>query len=42
MKGDKTMEDFMNVVIDALKGFFADFLNLLGAHINSFIGIETY
>lgn len=36
------MEAFMNVVKDALKGFFADFLNLLGAHINGFIGIEWF
>lgn len=41
MKGDKTMDEFMNVVKDALMGFVAKFVELLSAHLNGIFGIET-
>lgn len=42
MKGVITMDEFMNVVKDAFKGFLADFISLLAEHLNGILGIETY
>lgn len=42
MKGDITMDEFMNVVKEALKGFFADFIEMLAEHLNGIFEIEMF
>lgn len=44
MKGDiiMDMDALMDVIKDAFKGFLADFLEILGAHLNNIFGIELY